>query len=129
MLCVRVVCATSLHAKSRRKKFPKKIVDKIYKKSKGKCYHCKTSLRQEFDIDHYPVRYADIEDQCCLGVTNELDETNLVVSCRNCNRSHKHEKVVWCRKYSQCPCKKHWLIVPLRFFIVLCVCYSVYYLK
>jgi len=68
------------------------------------CWHCGLNLESKpFDIDHYPVRFADIEDQVCCGVVDPRDDTNLVPSCRNCNRSHKHEKTLWCGR-SQCLC-------------------------
>jgi hypothetical protein len=128
MLCVRVFFASSMHNKARRKKFSKKIVDAVYQKSRGRCHHCKAQLQHKFDVDHFPVRYADIEDQCCFGVANELDERNLVASCATCNRSHKYEKAVWCGKYSQCPCKKHWLVVPLRLITLIFILVSTIYM-
>lgn len=68
------------------------------------CWHCGVSLKSKpFDVDHYPVRFADIEGQICCGVVDPRDEANLVPSCRNCNRSHKHEITSWCGR-SQIRC-------------------------
>ena len=47
---------------------------------------------QYWEIDHYPVQYVDIENQCCFGVTDPLDIDNLVPSCGYCNKSHNFEK-------------------------------------
>lgn len=104
-----------------RPKFNKEIALKIFNKKNnpfkvGYCWHCgkklvfknrKSGLRGAWHIDHYPVVYRDIENQCCLGVTNPLDIKNLVPSCVNCNVSHKYEKSFkfFCGR-SQCLCEK-----------------------
>lgn len=74
---------------------------RVYEKSGGRCHHCKMELLQSaFDVDHFPVRYADIEDQmfvpCCGSVTDPRDFDNLVASCKSCNRSHRFESTQWC---------------------------------
>ena len=127
LLCARILCATSMHRKSRRKKWPKQLVTRVFDKSGGRCHHCKMKISpQEFDVDHFPIRYADIEDQCCLGVTDPFDQKNLVASCANCNRSHRFERSVWCGQYSQCPLKRHWVVVPLRLGLLMVILGSTY---
>ena len=70
----------------------------VFAKTNGTCYHCKCKITiDKFDIDHYPVRMADIEDQCCLcGVSDLHDPENLVPSCAKCNRSHQFESSKYC---------------------------------
>ena len=79
-----------------RPKFSQDLRLQIWNKTHGKCFHCKIILPEEWDIDHYPVVYRDIEDQCyCwpLGTTtNPLSINNLQPSCKSCNRSGKFEK-------------------------------------
>ena len=108
-----------------RKNYSKKIVDEVYKKTNGRCYHCNKKLIYKYrlpsqsnnywNIDHYPVKYKDIENQCCIGVTDQLDLNNLVPSCGYCNKSHKYEinNNYCCGLYksSQFPCKKICLIM------------------
>lgn len=83
--------------KMTRPKFSQELRNKIYNKNNGRCFHCNCVLMEErWDVDHYPVVYADIEDQCrCFpfgDVTDPLDESNLQPSCVRCNRSHKYER-------------------------------------
>ncbi len=87
----------------------------ILSKSGGCCRHCGARLdggeRRAWHIDHWPVRFADIEDQisCCgFFVTDARDPANLVASCVRCNTSHAYESSRWCG-HSQCPCKRQWL--------------------
>ena len=104
---------------TRRPKWPKGYDKLVYDKTKGVCYHCKKKIEfnqrtkkqgeNYWEIDHYPVQYKDIKDQCCIGVRDPLDIDNLVPSCGNCNKSHKYEKqniYCCCLKGSQFPCKK-----------------------
>ena len=77
----------------------------VLAKTGGRCHHCNVQLGNTWDVDHFPVRYADIEDQMCCGVTDPLDIDNLVPSCRSCNRSHAHESSRWCG-HSQLRCRK-----------------------
>ena len=86
-----------------RPKFSKKLRAEVLAKTQGQCYHCKEALDTEcaraWHVDHFPVRYADIEDQCgCCGlfVTDPLDLDNLVPSCAHCNTSHKYENTQYC---------------------------------
>ena len=92
-----------------RKKWPKALEKRVFESANGNCYHCGKKLRfsprNTWHIDHHPVAYRDIEDQCCIGVTDEHDETNLKLSCVKCNLSHKHEVTTWCGD-TQFPCKK-----------------------
>lgn len=103
----------------RRPPWPKKYPRIVFDKTGGKCFHCKKKIVFEqripkhgehyWEIDHYPVQYVDIENQCCFGVTDPLDIDNLVPSCGYCNKSHNFEKkyiYCCCIKSSQCPCKK-----------------------
>ena len=47
-----------------RPKFSKKLKELVFNKTKGKCYHCESLLEEKWDVDHYPVVYRDIKDQC-----------------------------------------------------------------
>ena len=82
---------------------------------KGHCWHCGKKLvfknrtygkKGAWHIDHYPVVYRDIENQCCFGVTDPKCLTNLVPSCIACNITHKNEKSIriWGGR-SQCKCE------------------------
>ncbi len=99
--------------------WPKNYPRIVFDKTGGKCFHCEKKIIFEqrlpkhgehyWEIDHFPVQYMDIEDQCCLGVTDPLDLDNLVPSCGHCNKSHNFEhKYTYCCciKSSQFPCKK-----------------------
>ena len=103
-----------------RPKFTKKITKKVYNRLDnpngiGYCWHCgkklvfknrKIGLRGAWHVDHFPVVYRDIENQCCLGVTNPLEISNLAPSCAACNISHRHERKLWCcGGRSQCKCE------------------------
>ena len=94
-----------------RPRWPKHYPRLVYDKDRGACHHCGTPLRFEerntWHIDHFPVAYRDIEDQCCFGVRDPLDMSNLVLSCVSCNVSHVHERRIWCGR-SQIRCKKVW---------------------
>ena len=102
-----------------RSKWSKSIEEHVWNESKGKCHHCNKILEREprsgWHIDHYPVRYADIEDQCLIGVTNPNDVNNLVASCPSCNLSHRYERDCCCG-YSQLRLKKIW--VKITFLVI-----------
>ena len=102
-----------------RPKWPSTYPLLVFNKTNGKCYHCHKVIifKQRkpkdgdnyWEIDHYPVQYTDIKNQCCFGITDPLDLDNLVPSCGYCNKSHKFEKKnTYCCfiKSSQFPCKK-----------------------
>ena len=102
-----------------RPKWPKDYPLIVFNKTNGTCYHCDKKIIFEqrikkqgpnyWEIDHYPVKYKDIRNQCCIGVTDSLDIDNLVPSCGPCNKSHKFEvnnTYCCCIKSSQFPCKK-----------------------
>tara|TARA_Y100000589_G_C27100201_1_gene607700 strand:- start:412 stop:744 length:333 start_codon:yes stop_codon:yes gene_type:complete len=99
--------------------WPKEYPEIVFNKTKGKCFHCKKKIvlsqrrpkdgKFYWEIDHYPVQYCDIKNQCCIGITDPLDLDNLVPSCGYCNKSHNFEnKNIYCCciKSSQFPCKK-----------------------
>ena len=48
-------------------------------------------------VDHWPVPYREIKDQIGIGigVSDELDISNLVPACVSCNTSRKHEVKKW----------------------------------
>lgn len=86
-----------------RPRFSKELRAQVLGKTDGHCHHCGAVLDTEsgraWHVDHYPVRYADIEDQCgCCGcfVTDPLDPANLVPSCVPCNTSHRYEVRRYC---------------------------------
>jgi hypothetical protein len=95
-----------------RPSWPKAVVEQVVAAGAGKCHHCgvalDTSVRRNFHIDHYPVVYADIEDQVCCGVRDPLDPRNLVLSCPQCNLSHKYERSDRCG-HSQYRCRRQWV--------------------
>ncbi len=110
-----------------RPKFSKKLREKILKKNKSKCYHCNIILNDnKWDIDHYPVVYRDIEDQCycfpCGTVTDPLEENNLQPSCVSCNRSgqYEHKKCYYCG-HSQLRINKKYIKVFLTHFICIAI--------
>lgn len=84
----------------------------VLNKTGGKCFHCHTELDTVWDVDHHPIPYRDIEDQCCWGVTDPKDFSNLVPSCRSCNRSHQYEQ-------SQVRCRKSYYV---KTFLLVCAC-------
>jgi hypothetical protein len=90
-----------------RPKINKATRQAVYRKTGGKCYHCRRQLGIGWHVDHYPVAYKDIENQMLLGITDPLDIGNLVPSCPRCNTSHAYESTFWCG-HSQFPCKKTW---------------------
>lgn len=69
----------------------------------GNCWHCGVPLTEGYHLDHWPVRFVDIEGQFCCGVRNAKDRTNLVPTCPSCNQSHKFENTQCCGR-SQCRC-------------------------
>ena len=81
----------------------------------GHCWHCGKKLvfknrtygkKGAWHIDHYPVVYRDIENQCCCGITGPQHLNNLVPSCVNCNISHRNElSLRICGGRSQCKCE------------------------
>ena len=95
-------------------RFSKAERNAVFAKTQGVCHHCKASISiDNFDIDHFPVRKSDIEDQCfCCGVTDIHDINNLVPSCANCNRSHKYESTKYCG-HSQIRIRKSYIIKTL----------------
>ena len=83
-----------------RPKFSGALREEVLQKTNGRCKHCNAALvGNDWDVDHFPVVYRDIEDQCycwpCGTVVDPLDLSNLQPSCCKCNRSHKHERKVW----------------------------------
>lgn len=99
-----------LTTKRMRPKFSKTARTEILAKTGGRCHHCETELGDVWDVDHFPVRFADIEDQApCCGVTDPYDMDNLVPSCRSCNRSHAHERTKWCG-HSQIRCRQSYML-------------------
>tara|TARA_Y100000310_G_scaffold318973_1_gene373670 strand:+ start:1045 stop:1443 length:399 start_codon:yes stop_codon:yes gene_type:complete len=95
-----------------RKKWSKSLVTDVFNKTvfkqKGihaQCWHCGKIIERDkrtysdgvgaWHIDHFPVQFADIEDQVCCGVTDQHDITNLVPSCVACNIGHQYEKRHW----------------------------------
>jgi hypothetical protein len=111
--------------------FSKKLTEKVYMRLDnpngiGYCWHCgkklvfnnrKIGLRGAWHMDHYPVVYRDIENQCCVGVTDPIQFDNIVPSCAVCNLSHQHEKSLWCCcGRSQCKCES-WCTSKWIFFV------------
>jgi len=93
-----------------RPRFSPSVRAAVLAKTGGKCHHCGEQLGELWDVDHFPVRYADIEDQLpCCGVSDPLDMDNLVPSCRSCNRSHAHESTRWCG-HSQPRCRQSYMV-------------------
>ena len=95
----------------------------------GTCFHCgKLIAIDNFHVDHFPIQYADIENQICCGVTDPKDITNLVPSCPSCNLSHRFETKKWCG-HSQIPITKLCLfqlysfLCTVLFLVSLLVCY------
>ena len=118
-----------------RPSFTKKLTKKVYVRPDnpnaiGYCWHCgkklvfnnrKIGLRGAWHMDHFPVVYRDIENQCCIGIIDPLDKNNLVPSCASCNISHRHERRLWyCGGRSQCKCEC-WCVSKLFFFILISV--------
>lgn len=61
-------------------------------KTPGHCWHCGTKLTTgDWDVDHFPVPFRDIERRWIGGITDPKDPQNLVPSCKPCNRSHRFE--------------------------------------
>ena len=118
-LCALKTCIYSFKKKKRksfrmgrtRPKIPKRLAEQILLSTGKRCYHCGCRLnehkRSSYHIDHHPVAYRDVEDQCCFGVTDPLEAANLVPSCVKCNVSHRNEIERWyyCGK-TQFPCKR-----------------------
>lgn len=111
-----------------RNTFSEKERDLVIKKTDGKCFHCQKNLLIErvWDVDHHPVVYRDIEDQCwcwpCGTVVDVADINNLQPSCVACNRSHKHEhgKCIFCG-HTQLRIRKTYVklvICGILFFVV-----------
>jgi len=98
-----------------RPKFNDKIRQDVLNKTNGRCYHCNIAIFEErWDVDHYPVRYEDIENQCgcmpCGNITDPYDISNLQPSCIRCNRSHKYEKrKCWYCGHSQLRINKQYI--------------------
>lgn len=118
-----------------RPSFTKKLTKKVYMRLDnpngiGYCWHCgkklvfnnrKIGLRGAWHMDHFPVVYRDIENQCCIGIINPLEKNNLVSSCASCNISHRYERRLWyCGGRSQCKCEC-WCVSKLIFFIFIAV--------
>ena len=115
-----------------RPKFSKKLKELVFNKTKGKCYHCESLLEEKWDVDHYPVVYRDIKDQCyCFPfgkVTDPLDPNNLQPSCVNCNRSGKYEEIkcYYCN-HTQLRVRKSYVLIFLANIITLGIGYSIGY--
>ena len=112
-----------------RPQFSKKATRDIYYRvgniyGAGHCWHCGKKLvfknrlygkQGAWHIDHFPVVYRDIENQCCCGVTDPKCLTNLVPSCVACNISHNNEQRLFlCCRRSQCKCEGN------------CVCWTIF---
>ena len=82
-----------------RPRFTRAVRDDVYAKTDGVCFHCGEALAGNWDVDHFPVVYRDIEDQCycwpCGTVVDPLLVENLQPSCCTCNRSHRFERGRW----------------------------------
>ena len=98
----------------RRRRFSKHLLKEIYAKSNGNCHHCNKMLPwipgspRVWHVDHHPVAFRDIADQVMFGITDPMDVSNLVASCRSCNVSHRFEKKnVFGR--TQLPFKRKWV--------------------
>lgn len=114
-----------------RKKIPAWLVETVWYKEGNKygighCWHCgrtiekthRTNQEDAWQVDHFPVKYSDIEGQLCCGITDPLEESNLVPSCKKCNMSHKFEKNSWCGR-SQIPCRKSfWFKIVFIFYSI-----------
>jgi F0F1-type ATP synthase assembly protein I len=91
----------ALTAAMKRPDWPRGMAEKLWDAQHGRCYHCKQELPsknihpREYDIDHFPIPFRDIEDNVLpsfmLKVNSSTDENNIVASCRACNRSHLYE--------------------------------------
>jgi hypothetical protein len=110
---IRYLAAVDSRNAMGRPRWTKQVEEEVYRQGEAKCHHCHCDLPREprngWHIDHFPVAYRDIEDQVCCGVTDARDVRNLVLSCPQCNVSHKHEEARCCG-YTQCPCKRQWLL-------------------
>lgn len=113
-----------------RPRFTGTVREQVFGKTSGRCFHCNAALSggaqgSDWDVDHYPVVYRDIEDQCkCwpLGtVTSATDLRNLQPSCTKCNRSHRYEprKCYYCG-HTQLRVRKTWLWLGIAFTVVFC---------
>ena len=110
-----------------RPRFNDAIREEVWNKTNGLCFHCEVPLASgsgggQWDVDHFPVVYRDIEDQCkCWPfgqVVDPLDISNLQPSCTTCNRSHRFERKVWCFcGRSQLRIRKTWLWLLFGFAI------------
>lgn len=127
-----------------RKKWPSGLVSEVYFRQQnpykvGHCWHCGKRIfldkrRVEdgagaWHIDHFPVPYKDIVDQCCYGVVDEHDISNLVPACIECNVSHKYEKKykIFCNRAQCCCVKKCYIILCyLILFILTIISYYIY---
>tara|TARA_A100001015_G_scaffold320455_1_gene446884 strand:- start:5115 stop:5468 length:354 start_codon:yes stop_codon:yes gene_type:complete len=88
------------------------MANAIIQRDGKQCHHCKVTLdvskRGNYHLDHHPVVYRDIEDQCCLGVTDPKDLDNLRLSCPKCNIGHKYEVNRCCGQSQYIPMKRRW---------------------
>ena len=92
-----------------RPRWSKALLRSVYARASGHCHHCGVALPWDtprtWHVDHHPVRYADIEDQVCVGVTDPRDESNLVASCAACCAPRKLDVDVgaaWVSSASMC---------------------------
>jgi 5-methylcytosine-specific restriction endonuclease McrA len=102
-----------------RRKFPVALRARVWTKAGGRCTHCGVELPEDaaWHVDHHPVPFRDIEHQVCCGVTDPMDESNLVASCARCNVSHAHEPT----GRSQIPCDvRVWRLVGVATAAALC---------
>lgn len=118
-----------------RPRFSKKETFNVYNRvgnlyGVGHCWHCGKKLvftnrvygkKGAWHIDHFPVVYRDIENQCCFGVIDPKCLTNLVPSCVSCNVTHRNERSLkMCGGRSQCKCEGYctfWLLIKLMCFV------------
>ena len=104
-----------------RPRFTEREREEVFDRSEGLCHHCRAPISMtSFDVDHYPVAWRDISDQCyvpcCGSVVDGKDISNLVAACQRCNRSHMFERPrrMWCG-HTQLRVRRTWV------FFVCCV--------
>jgi len=114
-----------------RPRFTETVRSQVLQKTRGRCRHCNAALvGNDWDVDHFPVVYRDIEDQCycwpCGRVVDPLDVKNLQPSCTKCNRSHKYERKLWwyCGR-TQLRVQKMWMKAGLCLLVMFFIGFAV----